>query len=141
NKRICGSALATNRDGITTERSPSGARQVAVPLDCRFGCFASTRTYHPVDAVRASLSRSRSCSSALQRFAQLIDAAEEDCLPGVPREQAEDESATRAHDLHGNQHERVEERFEFHTEHSVLLGSIAGRPPARLGQPQREPRL
>ena len=41
----------------------------------------------------------------------MIDAAEEDSLPRVPREQAEDESATRAHDLHGNEHERVEERF------------------------------
>ena len=52
--------------------------------------------------------------SRTQRRTQVIEAAEKNGLPGIPREQAEHEAAARAHDLHGNQDERVEERFEFH---------------------------
>jgi hypothetical protein len=35
----------------------------------------------------------------------------------------------------------VEKRFEFHAQHRGLIRKVAGRPPPRLVQPQREPRL
>src|SRR5205809_4856769 len=42
----------------------------------------------------------------------------QDRPPWVPREQAEDEPATRAHDQHRDPNERVEKRFEFHAQDS-----------------------
>ena len=78
-----------------------------------------------VSFIRASLSRSQAVDSAPQRRTQLIEPAEEDGLPRIPREQAEDEPTTRAHDLHGNQHERMEKRFEFHPQDGGLLGGVA----------------
>ena len=46
-----------------------------------------------------------------QRLVELIEAAEKHGLPRIPREQAEDKSATRPHDLHRDQDEGVEKRL------------------------------
>jgi hypothetical protein len=72
----------------------------------------------------------------LQRLAQLVEPAEEDGLPRIPGEQAKDETATRAHDLHRHQHERVEKCFEFHAQDRGFLGRVPDGPPSRLRQPQ-----
>src|SRR6516165_2117194 len=76
------------------------------------GC-PSTRvaidSVHPGFSVPVSNRR-----SAVQRRPQLVEAAQEHSLPRIPREQAENEAATRANDLHGNEDERVEKRLELH---------------------------
>ena len=74
-----------------------------------------------MSCIRASLSRSRpSTDSRTQRLMQLIDAAEKDGLPRIPREQPEDEATTRADDLDRHEHEGVEKRFEFHRRTAVF---------------------
>src|SRR3989337_17388 len=75
--------------------------------------------------------------SAAQWLAQLVEPAEKDGLPRIPREQPKDEATTRAHHVDGNQHERLKKRFEFHAQHGRLLGRVASGPPPPRGQPQR----
>jgi hypothetical protein len=64
---------------------------------------------HPGLAIPVSAVDSRT-----QRLVELIKAAEKDGLPGIPGEESKDEAATRADDLDGNQHERLQKGFEFH---------------------------
>ena len=87
---------------------------------------------HPGLAIPVSV-----VDSHTQRLTQLIEPAEKDRLPRIPREQAEHEPATRAHDLHRNQHEGLEKGFEFHPQDGGLLGGVPRAPAARRGQPQR----
>src|ERR1700680_2388383 len=63
-----------------------------------------------VQSIRASLSRFHRYASVPQRLPQLVEPAQKDGLPRIPGEQAKDEPATRAADLHRNEHEGVEKR-------------------------------
>ena len=65
--------------------------------------------------------------SALEWLTQLIDAAQEDRLPGIPREQAADEAPTRADHLDGNQQEGLEKRLKLHAEYRASSGDIMER--------------
>ena len=102
-----------NGHRIATQTSPVGMR---FPLPSRsivviHWSFPRV-TYgavHPGLAIPVS-----SVDSRTQRLVELIKAAEKDGLPGIPGEEAKDEAATRADDLDGNQHERLQKGFEFH---------------------------
>ena len=75
---------------------------------------------------------------------QLIDQAEEHAQPGIPTQQAIYQPPTRLHNLARQPHHRVQERFELHPQHTLLLVPLlltAGTISRWLGQFERHQAL
>jgi len=98
---LVGELARTGRLRISLEVAPGSADQEVAA--------AADGAVHPGLAIPVSAVDSRT-----QRFVELIKAAEKDGLPRIPGEESKDEAATRADDLDGNQHERLQKGFEFH---------------------------
>ena len=63
----------------------------------------------------------------------MIEPTEEHRLPRIPGEQAEDQAATRAHDLHRHEHEGVEKGSKFHVQDSGFVGRLSSLEMTSLG--------
>ena len=83
----------------------------------------------------------RAESSALERHADPLPAAEKDRQPAIPSEQAVDRLARLPDDLRWKPHHGVSERAELHPEHRPLLRRVLRLPTAGLGEQQSEPCL
>lgn len=69
----------------------------------------------------------------------MIGAAQQYPLPGIPRQEPEDDPATGANHMYRDQDEGVEKRLECHPQDGLLLGRVPRHPPGADRQPQRKP--
>ena len=77
--------------------------------------------------------------SATQRLAELIQQAEEDVLPRIPRQQPINDPPSRRENLRRNSHHRLPKRGEVHPQQLPLLLPMLLLPAAFLRQQQRRP--
>ena len=64
----------------------------------------------------------------------LVEASKENRLPRIPREQAVNSFSSLSDNLGGDADKRVDERFELHPDHRLLLSLVLSRPPSLFGE-------
>ena len=79
--------------------------------------------------------------STSQRLTQHIHPAEQDRQPPVPGQDPEQNAPPGAHELARHKHESVQEGFELHAQHGLLLSLIFLAPTSGFGKQQCKPRF